>query len=249
MDIVQFGGNKEALRQYWAEKKRAFREREKAKRLKLSGVRETNDHLENDLVNRAVKKVVDYLHLETENFSKRDKKMVLNGILEHPKIREFYDTGRQGDNLSTMLVNNLKSTLQSMKKKNDELVLKRSSLMMILKGDIDNPLQEMNISELAKLLGVTRKVLYATINRLSIVEQGTSLLKMTMKSRPYNHVTTEVKELINLFWKNESRVSPNKKDVCRRRLGRNRYEQHPVHLLDVSQVHMLISSSHDHYNH
>ena len=103
----------EALRQYWAEKKRAFREREKEKRLKLARVGETNDHLENDLV----KKVVDYLHLETENFSKRDKKMVLNGVLEHPKIREFYDTGRQGDSLSTMLVNNLKSTLQSMKKK------------------------------------------------------------------------------------------------------------------------------------
>ncbi|KAI5074791.1 hypothetical protein GOP47_0010752 [Adiantum capillus-veneris] len=38
-----------------------------------------------------------------------------------------------------------------------------------------------------------------------------------------------------------TRVSPNKKDVCRKRIGRNSYVKHPVHLLEQSQVELFLN--------
>ena len=55
-------------------------------------------------------------------------------------------------------------TLLNMSKSEDDLILKRSSLMMLLNSDVDNP----NISVLSKLIGVCRKNVYNIMNRLSL---------------------------------------------------------------------------------
>ena len=52
-------------------------------------------------------------------------------------------------------------------------------------------------------------------------------------------ITDEIKELFYTFWKEKTRVSPNKKDVGQKRVGRKSYMKHPVHLLDKSQVEYL----------
>lgn len=48
-----------------------------------------------------------------------------------------------------------------------------------------------------------------------------------------------VKETVRAWWHGRSRVSPNKKDVTRRRLGRNEYTVHATHYLTDTQVRLL----------
>ena len=51
-----------------------------------------------------------------------------------------------------------------------DLVLKRSSLIMLLNSDVDN----LKISVLSKVIGVSRKTVYNTINRLISGGEGSS---------------------------------------------------------------------------
>ena len=81
-----------------------------------------------------------------------------------------------------------------------------------------------------------------TLNRIISSGEGTSLLKLTTRCKPMTSITSEIKAVITSFWTNESRVSPNKKDLCRKPVGRNQYEEHPIHLLDVPQVFTFIST-------
>lgn len=50
------------------------------------------------------------------------------------------------------------------------------------------------------------------------------------------HITQTVKDIVFQFWMDETRVSPNKKDVCSKRLARCSYVKHPIHLLEEPQV-------------
>lgn len=45
-----------------------------------------------------------------------------------------------------------------------------------------------------------------------------------------------VKETVRAWWHGRSRVSPNKKDVTRHRIGRNEYIVHATHYLTDTQV-------------
>ena len=84
--------------------------------------------------------------------------------------------------------------------------------------------------------------MYNTINRLISSGEGRSLTKLTTRFKPMTTITSEIKDIITIFWTNTSRVSPNKKDLCKKYFGWNVYEEHPNHLLDVPQMFTFISS-------
>ena len=44
-----------------------------------------------------------------------------------------------------------------------------------------------------------------------------------------------VKCVVN-YWKHNTWISPNKKDICQKRIGVREYEKHPLHLLEVTEV-------------
>ena len=90
---------------------------------------------------------------------------------------------------------------------------------------------------MAKFAGFHRRN-FATANaHLKQSEDGAFPLQLCLRQRPKSTIITmEIKEFVFGFWKTETRVSPNKKDVCRKHLGRKSYTKHPVHLLDESQV-------------
>ena len=50
-------------------------------------------------------------------------------------------------------------------------------------------------------------------------------------------ISEAVRFVVTTWWTQETRVSPNPKDIRRKRLGRNAYDTHPVHLLMETQVH------------
>ena len=45
-----------------------------------------------------------------------------------------------------------------------------------------------------------------------------------------------MRTLIEDYWKNNTRPSPNQKDVVRRRIGSRNREPHPKHFLDTTQT-------------
>ena len=86
---------------------------------------------------------------------------------------------------------------------------------------------------LSKVIGASRKTVYNTMNMIISSCEGTSLLKLTTRCKLITPITSEIKNIIAIFWTIESRVSPNKKDLYRKRVGRSQYEEHPIHLFDV----------------
>ena len=84
------------------------------------------------------RKVVAYFNDLTKHASNEDKKVILNRILNEPSIRELVDSDGLNSNLTSVLVNNLRNSFVNMSKSEDDLVLKRSSLMMLLNNDVNN---------------------------------------------------------------------------------------------------------------
>ena len=222
----------QAIRKYWAEKKRKHRQLLKDTKATISKGKDSLAENASNATTIIERKVVDYFNVQTKHISNEEKKVVLYGILNDPSIKDLVDYDGLNANISSILVNNLRNSFVSMNRSEDDLVLKRSSLMMLLNSDVD----DINISELSKVIGVSRKTVYNTLNRIISSGEGTSLLKLTTRCKPMTPITSEIKDVIIMFWTNESRVSPNKKDLCRKRVGRNQYEEHPIHLLDVPQV-------------
>ncbi|MCO5591795.1 hypothetical protein L7F22_045787 [Adiantum nelumboides] len=54
------------------------------------------------------------------------------------------------------------------------------------------------------------------------------------------HITQTIKDIVFQFWTDETRVPPNKKDVCSKRLARCSYVKHPIHLLKKPQVELYL---------
>ena len=57
---------------------------------------------------------------------------------------------------------------------------------MLLNSDVD----DLNISVLSKVIGVSRKSVYNTINRLISGGEGSSLLKLTTRCKPVTPITS-----------------------------------------------------------
>ena len=49
-------------------------------------------------------------------------------------------------------------------------------------------------------------------------------------------ISEALKSLIKDFWKNNTRVSPNQRDVVRRRTGSQNHNPHTKHFLDSTQI-------------
>ena len=84
-----------------------------------------------------------YFNSLTKHINFEDKKVIVNGILIDLSIKAIIDF----DDLN----GNLIKPLHGMRKSEYDLVLKRSSLMMLLN------VHNLNISMLSKLIGVNRK--------------------------------------------------------------------------------------------
>ena len=52
-------------------------------------------------------------------------------------------------------------------------------------------------------------------------------------------LTSEVKSLVKKIWHDNTRVSPNSRDVLKLRVGSKIYDPHPKHILDMTQTEMF----------
>ena len=101
-----------------------------------------------------------------------------------------------------------RNTLATIKKpkSNKELFLKRGTIIMPMRAPV------LNISLASKLLGTHRRNFYAAREKLKKESLPLHLCKRQECTK--DAISDEVKELVVSFWTENTRVSPNKKDVC-----------------------------------
>ncbi|MCO5552686.1 hypothetical protein L7F22_006203 [Adiantum nelumboides] len=187
-----------------------------------------------------VREIVQYFIERTGGMEKAMKCRILNQVLEHPTMLRLLDQAfREEQQVQSMLLANVRDTLAIVKQPSnkDELFLKKSALAMLMNSSKDLPM-----AKVARVMQVTKHSLYrarSSVQAKSAHGSGLFSLAACRKQQRSSTISEELKELVYTFWQSESRVSPNKKDVCRKRLGRKSYIKHPVHLLDAPQVYHL----------
>ena len=96
----------------------------------------------------------------------------------------------------------------------DELFLMRSACMMIVNSELRKE-KHVNFSQAARVLGIHRRNLVAANSHLQLADDCALPLQACQRQPPQSSIlTNEVKDLVFSFWMCETRVSPNKKDIC-----------------------------------
>ena len=93
------------------------------------------------------------------------------------------------------------------------------------------------------LTGIHRRNFYVGIvRRLNLdARVDRSLWALCGKSKRIDATPSNVCELVVDFWCHNTRVSPNRKDVVRKRIGSGMWETHATHHLMESQVHLIMA--------
>ena len=96
-------------------------------------------------------------------------------------------------------------------------------------------------TRIARVIGTSRKTLYKYNKfRLRIDENDELACWAIICRQPYkDRLGENVKAMIHEYWVANSRVSPNARDVIRRRISRNQYESHPKHILEMTQIELF----------
>lgn len=219
------------IREYWAEKKREERSRKKGVEMHC------DSHL---MKKKAAKRVISYWQKVTRGMGIDMKKDIFELILQHPSFMNIPSFATS--TIERSILSNIQNTMQQIKvpRSAAELAFKRSACMMMLNG---NGSTRVNQSQAANFLGLHRRNLVATSARLQVSEDGELPLELCQKQPKVGHVISDqMKDKVLAFWTSQTRVSPNKKDVCRKRVGRGSFIEYAIHLLDEPQVHTLALS-------
>ncbi|MCO5577862.1 hypothetical protein L7F22_031697 [Adiantum nelumboides] len=114
-------------------------------------------------------------------------------------------------------------------------------MLMLVNGGSKEKNTDMSIPQAAKLMGIHKKNLYSTKHHLIVSSEYDGLFLASACHRDdaqRTHITQTIKDIVFQFWTDETRVSPNKKDVCSKRLARCSYVKHPIHLLEEPQLYL-----------
>jgi len=97
-----------------------------------------------------------------------------------------------------------------------------------------------NFSRFYKILGMKKSNVDAAIARLHNASMTASAQFIIPQRKKQGGIFDTVKVVarigVTTWWMEESRVSPNRKDIRRKRLGRNVYDMCPTHLLIETQI-------------
>jgi len=131
------------------------------------------------------------------------------------------------------MLSNIRAELQRMKvpHTSGKLARKRSILEAVV-SEINGDFRRFH-----RILGMKKGNVDEAVQRLrsASTTAGARFVVPHRKKRE-GGITDAVKVVVTTWWTEESRVSPNRKDIRRLRLGRNVYDTHPAHLLMETQV-------------
>jgi len=102
------------------------------------------------------------------------------------------------------------------------------------------------VNALSRVLDTTKQsISIAMRRRVPNVDSPHLLPKLRVSRQKRAGLSEYVKQCVLQWWKLQTKVSPNKKDIVRHRVGRNLWlPPHPTHYLCETQVSLLLYSIH-----
>lgn len=92
------------------------------------------------------------------------------------------------------------------------------------------------VRALSRVLSIKADNISRAVSRQSSRSEATSKFVPLVRAKRQDGLPELVKETIKTYWHEQTRVSPNKKDIVRKRIGVRLYESHPTHYLTDTQV-------------
>jgi hypothetical protein len=163
------------------------------------------------------------------------RRLIFEKILNHntiwPQLPEYYPRPREAKSIFGFL-ESFRAGLQSVKTANSKVFLARKGALL------DAAVSEGcdGARSLSRVLQVHPRNIYAAVGRRIGVDLANQFALLERRKRA--GLTEYVKEKVQLWWTQKTRVNPNKKDVTRKRIGRNKYLEHATHYLTDTQVRM-----------
>ena len=193
-----------------------------------------------------VLKLLSLFHSTTNGLADSDKKEVLRDFLEDDSMDSVLAEELKDLQARSIVVRNLRASFQLVKKStsNDSLAAKSSCLAMAVRGSITENANPVSARGFGKVFGVhPRNLTKAKLKREEIDCKGGKWV-LYKRVRRADAIPNSVIELVQQYWTENSRVSPNAKDVKFRRLERNVREDHATHYLEESQVNSFLHLHH-----
>mgnify|MGYP007007530658 FL=1 len=188
---------------------------------------------------RVVLHIVRYLVEITKRFSEEDRRDIICRVLHHQSLNEDMERIKFRDQcVSEEIVESMKSSLDLVKgvESLDKLAAKRAALHMVVNGAREKKYSD---TKVALALGIQRRNLRK--HRQNIHSNKFKWMGLGRRRR-CDALSQEIIEKVDSFWAKNTRVSPNKKDVCRQRISQGKYQIHPRHFLEMTEVfHFFIS--------
>ena len=182
---------------------------------------------------RVVLHIVRYLLEVIERFCLEDHRDIISRVLHHQLLNEDMENIKFRDQcVSEEIVECMKSSLHLVKgvESIDKLGAKRAALHMVVNGTTKKKYSD---TKVALALGIQRRNLMK--HQTNIQSNQFKWLGFGRRRR-CDALSPEIIEEVGSFWAKNTRVSPNKKDVCRQRISRGRYQIHPRHFLEMTEV-------------
>jgi hypothetical protein len=199
---------------------------------------EVEDNLTVRELNRISLRIAQYIVEELRSCpgpsSRRD---VLERVMRHntvwPLLPVYYARPQEAKVIHSFL-ENFKYELQLVKVANSNELLARKSALL----DAAVSLGIHGVRPLSRVLDTTPESINIALSRRVYApntEDAVCSLRLNRKKR--GGLSDYVKNCIDAWWNGQTKVSPNKKDVVRHRVGRNEWaEPHPTHYLCETQV-------------
>ena len=157
---------------------------------------------------------------------------IFTSALVRPLLPAYY-AAPADVRVERQILENLRSELQRIKNPNSSGKLARKrSLLEVVVSDI-----EVDLSRIHLILGTKKCNVVGAVERLQTAsEDSDGRFCVPARRKRQGGISDDVKEAVRAWWTNETRVSPNRKDIRRKRVGCNVYDRHPAHLLLETQV-------------
>lgn len=186
---------------------------------------------------RVSNKIVQFIIEEFQGLSRGPefRKAVLESMLRNnalsPHLPDYYSCPSEA-RAQHSFIQSYRTELESLKipTSREKLVRKTTLLEAAISTNVPG------VRALSRVLGTKKSNISNAIQRRQILESTGSSVFTLAERRKREGLSNNTKALVNLWWTSETRVSPNKKDVTRKRLGPKTYEVHPTHFLLESLV-------------
>lgn len=149
-----------------------------------------------------------------------------------PLLPAYYPRAEDARSERQLLMN-IRAELQRTKNPHTSgLLARKRSILEAAVSEI-----EADFSKFHRILGTNKVNVVGAIDRVHNASTTLSTrLVVPCRRKREGGISDAVKIVVMTWWTAETRVSPNRKDIRRKRLGRSLYDTHPAHLLMETQV-------------